>query len=132
MEKLDDEVRMMLLRHHIHYQPASKARLYLPRSESGRGLHSIVHKSELILLQLYDALKSDGSTSSRRAAILHVEKTSKSDLALIREYLAARYKLPDATKITRKLIIESQRTSLYSEISTKTLQQKLYNTLIQK
>ncbi|KAI5171264.1 hypothetical protein PAEPH01_1607 [Pancytospora epiphaga] len=39
----------MLNKFGMHKQPACKERLYLPRDEMGRGLHSVEHRSELML-----------------------------------------------------------------------------------
>ena len=126
-EELDHAVRKVLLKHHVHYQPASKARLYLPRAELGRGLHSIAHRSECVLLQLYDTLELNSVVSTRRSAILAVEQRAKTHLALIRSYIALRYNVPDKSQITRDSLIAAQRAALYSEISSKTLHKKLYS-----
>ena len=62
--EIDHEIRH---KHRVHMQPACRERLYLPRSEMGRGLQSIEQKSEHMLLQL----KTSEHISTRRAAILN-------------------------------------------------------------
>ena len=51
-EKIDSDVRKLIVKHKIHLQPANTERLYLPRKELGRGLGNIVHKSEKIIQNL--------------------------------------------------------------------------------
>ena len=68
--RIDDEIRQILIKYKIHKQPANKERLYLPRSELGRGLHKVEYKSELMILQLKQTLESTKSRSLRREAIL--------------------------------------------------------------
>lgn len=48
---LDHEIRQVLVKHKVHLSTAYKERLYIPRKEMGRGLHSIKLKSECMLLQ---------------------------------------------------------------------------------
>ena len=123
-EALDHEVRQILLKHHVHYQPACKERLYLPRDELGRGLQNLSHKSEQMLLNLHNTLSESVGVSTRRAAILRVETESKSHMSLIREFLKAQYSTDEL--ITRENLMESQKASLYSKINTKVLYKKLY------
>ena len=47
--KLDDNIRKVLMDYKVHFQPANKERLYLPREQPGRGLSNIEHRSELML-----------------------------------------------------------------------------------
>ncbi|KAF7683092.1 hypothetical protein TCON_1694 [Astathelohania contejeani] len=39
--KLEHEIRQTLIKHKVHLKPGCKKRLYLPRTEIGRGLHSV-------------------------------------------------------------------------------------------
>jgi hypothetical protein len=71
---LDDEIRKVLMDYKIPLQPANKERLYLPRSNLGRGLCNIEHKSENMLLELNKALERSKNVSLRRAAILTAVK----------------------------------------------------------
>ncbi|TBU20728.1 reverse transcriptase [Hamiltosporidium tvaerminnensis] len=77
--KLDDAVRAVLVKNKILLRPGGKERLYLPRKELGRGLHSVEFKSEHMLLQFLDCLKKHKDTSTRRAAIL--KKLEEAQLA---------------------------------------------------
>ncbi|KAF7684673.1 hypothetical protein TCON_0138 [Astathelohania contejeani] len=71
--KLDHKIRQALIKHKVHLKPGCKERLYLPRTEMRRGLHSVEIISEYMLLQLLDTLKKYKNISSRRAAILKVK-----------------------------------------------------------
>ncbi|KAI4293414.1 hypothetical protein PAPHI01_2688 [Pancytospora philotis] len=50
--EVDFEVRQVLSAYGVHKQPACLERLYLPRTELGRGIHSVQFKSEHMLMQL--------------------------------------------------------------------------------
>ncbi|TBU12858.1 reverse transcriptase [Hamiltosporidium tvaerminnensis] len=99
--KLDDAVRAVLVKNKIHLRPGCKERLYLPRTELGRGLHRVELRSEHMLLQLLDCLEKSKEISTRRVAILKVENTNKTHLALIKGF----YNLEEA-----------QLAKLYNEI----------------
>lgn len=118
---LDTAVRQVLIRHRIHLLPASKERLYLPRNELGRGLHSIEMRSEQMLLQLWDALQK--GTGTRRAAITRIEVQRSSHLSLIRAYLAIRYR---KEALNQKTLKEAQKEHWYSENKKRILHSKLY------
>ncbi|KAL6120273.1 hypothetical protein NUSPORA_03026 [Nucleospora cyclopteri] len=85
--RLDNEIRTILTKYKIHFQPSCKERLYLPRTEMGRGLCSVEHRSEQMLLQLRMQLEKDRHTSIRRATILSVGKKIWTHLALVVPYL---------------------------------------------
>ncbi|TBU00766.1 hypothetical protein CWI36_1542p0020, partial [Hamiltosporidium magnivora] len=87
----NDSVRAVLVKNKIHLRPGCKERLYLPRTELGRGLHSVELRSEHMLLQLLDCLEKSKEISTRRAAILKVENNNKSHLALIKGFLKVKY-----------------------------------------
>ncbi|TBU20194.1 hypothetical protein CWI38_0115p0030 [Hamiltosporidium tvaerminnensis] len=78
--KLDDLVRAVLVKNKIHLRPGCKERLYLPRTELGRGLHSVELRSEHMLLQLLDCLEKSQEISTRREAILKEEEVIKKNL----------------------------------------------------
>ena len=122
--RIDDEVRKMLVKHKVHLQPANTERLYLPRKELGRGLGSVVHKSERMELQLFNTLNDTKNTSLRRAAILKVMQEENTSTALIIPYLKIRYNID--TDISLKILEEVQKNNLYSEIKLKTRHEKLY------
>ncbi len=90
VESLDLEIRQVLIKHHIHLQPACKERLYLPRKDLGRGLVSIEHRRESMLLNMYTSLCGSRNSSLRRAAILKVKNVTKSHLSQILGYLRTR------------------------------------------
>ncbi|KAF9748554.1 hypothetical protein NGRA_3491, partial [Nosema granulosis] len=122
-ESLDLEIRQVLIKHHIHLQPACKERLYLPWKDLGKGLVSIEHRSESMLLNMYSSLWGSRNSSLRRAAILKVEEETKSHLSQILGYLKTKYGLEGI--ITQKMLLESQRGKLYNEIKTRTTHGKL-------
>jgi len=79
---LDTAVRQILITEGIHLQPGCKERLYLPRTELGRGLQSIEHRSENMLYQLHQMLDKQKLIFTRRATILKaVERMCKSLVA---------------------------------------------------
>ncbi|TBU11070.1 reverse transcriptase, partial [Hamiltosporidium tvaerminnensis] len=123
--KLDDAVRAVLVKNKIHLCPGCKERLYLPRTELGRGLHSVEFKSEHMLLQLLDCLEKSKETSTRRAAILKVENDNKTHLALIKDFLQVKYGM--AEEVTKNKLDEAQLANLYNEIEKRKLHSKLYN-----
>jgi hypothetical protein len=121
---LDTGIRQILNKHGMHMQPGCLERLYLPRDELGRGLVNVEARSEQMLFQLHEALRVGAATSTRRAAILKVEKANNTHLGTIIAYLKIKYAL--STEITAKILVEAQRANLYSEIEKKTLHAKLY------
>ncbi|KAF7680925.1 hypothetical protein TCON_2457, partial [Astathelohania contejeani] len=62
---IDQEVCLSLIKHNVLLRPGCKERLYLPRKEMGRGLHSVEMKSECMLLELWETLEKYKNTSSR-------------------------------------------------------------------
>ncbi|TBU11092.1 hypothetical protein CWI38_1390p0010, partial [Hamiltosporidium tvaerminnensis] len=123
--KLDEAVRAVLVKNKIHLRPGCKERLYLPRTELGRGLHSVELRSEHMLLQLLDCLEKSKEISTRRAAILKVENNNKTHLALIKGFLKVKYRLVE--EVTKKSLEEAQLAKLYNEIEKRKLHSKLYN-----
>ncbi|TBU13640.1 reverse transcriptase, partial [Hamiltosporidium tvaerminnensis] len=109
----------------INLRPECKERLYLPRTELGRGLHSVELRSEHMLLQLLDCLEKSKEISTRRAAILKVENNNKTHLALIKGFLKVKYRLVE--EVTKKSLEEAQLAKLYNEIEKRKLHSKLYN-----
>ncbi|MGL5717959.1 MAG: hypothetical protein ACRCX2_33460, partial [Paraclostridium sp.] len=122
-KELDNEIRKILVRYGIHLQPGCMERLYLPREEIGRGLHNVEYRAESMLLSLNQTISKNINNSTRRAAILHVEKKSFTHLATIKEYLKSKYSLQE---LNRENLVEAQKSLLYSEINNKILHQKLY------
>ncbi|KAI4293483.1 hypothetical protein PAPHI01_2757, partial [Pancytospora philotis] len=123
--ELDSGVRRILSGHGIHLQPACLERLYLPRTELGRGLHNIEMRSEQMLLQLSAYLAAKAPISTRCAAILKVEAECHSHLGSIAAYLQVKYGLRDG--VDGKSLLAAQAALLYSEIEKKTRHAKLYN-----
>ncbi|TBU01453.1 hypothetical protein CWI39_1384p0010, partial [Hamiltosporidium magnivora] len=119
----NDAVRAVLVKNKIHLRPGCKERLYLPRTELGRGLHSVELRSEHMLLQFLDRLEKHKDTSNRRAAILKVENNI-THLSLIKGFLKVKYRLVE--EVTKKSLEEAQLAKLYNEIEKRKLHSKLY------
>ena len=51
-KSIDDGIRSILIKYHVHQQPACKEILYLLRNELGRGLNSVELKSERLIFNL--------------------------------------------------------------------------------
>ena len=92
---IDHEIRQILIKFKVHMQPANKERLYLPRSEMGRGLNNIEMKSENMLLQLKLTLEEYKNTSTRRSAILTVENNNQTHLSKIIRFLMTKYNITE-------------------------------------
>ncbi|TBU10839.1 hypothetical protein CWI38_1520p0010, partial [Hamiltosporidium tvaerminnensis] len=122
---LDGAVHAVLVKNQIHLRPGCKQCLYLPRTELGRGLHSVEVRSEHMLLQLLDCLEKNKEISTKRAAILKVENNNKTHLALIKGFLKVKYRLVE--EVTKKSLEEAQLAKLYNEIEKRKLHSKLYN-----
>ncbi|TBU11566.1 hypothetical protein CWI38_1135p0020 [Hamiltosporidium tvaerminnensis] len=78
-----------------------------------------------MLLKLLDCLEKSKEISTRRAAILKVEKDNKTHLALIKGFLKVKYRLVE--EVTKKSLEEAQLAKLYNEIEKRKLHSKLYN-----
>ncbi|TBU11668.1 hypothetical protein CWI38_1091p0010, partial [Hamiltosporidium tvaerminnensis] len=115
--KLDDAVRAVLVKNKIHLRLGCKERLYLPRTELGRGLHSVELRSEHMLLQLLDCLE--------KTAIIKMENNNKTHLAIIKGFLKVKYRLVE--EVTKKSLGEAQLAKLSNEIEKRKLHSKLYN-----
>ena len=83
----------------------------------------MVHKSEKIILQLYNTLIESKNISLRKAAILQVMKEEKVSTALIKEFLKNKYHIED--EITLENLEIAQKNKLYNEIKIKTRHEKL-------
>ncbi|KAL6122251.1 hypothetical protein NUSPORA_00718 [Nucleospora cyclopteri] len=123
--KLDNEIRTILTNYKIHFRLSCKERLYLPRTEMGRGLCLVEHRSEQMLLQLRMQLEKDRHASRRRETINTVGKKIWTHLALIVPYLSNKYNINQQDLEITKLI-NAQKTNLYNKIKQKYLHSKLY------
>jgi hypothetical protein len=91
-KKIDNEVRLILVHNGIHLQPACKERLYLPRIELGRGSVNIEHRSEIMLLKLFEEFTNSRLVYKRRAAILKVQEEDKTHFWTIKKFCEEKYK----------------------------------------
>lgn len=88
----------------------------------GRGLHKIEHKSEKMLLQLWETLNKNKNISTRRAAILKVEENNKTHLALIKIFFGANYDLPE---VNLENLSKTQVKRLQDDILKKSKHEKI-------
>ncbi|EQB60535.1 hypothetical protein NAPIS_ORF01909 [Vairimorpha apis BRL 01] len=123
-KSLDHDIRQVLIKYQVHLQPACKERLYLPRTDMGRGLTNIEFKSECMLLTMHRSLNETRNSSLRRAAILKSEEACASHLSLIVSYLKIRYSLEEIPSL--KVVVEAQKLKLYNEIQNRSNHGKLY------
>ena len=121
---IDHEIRQILMKDKVHMQPACRERLYLPRSELGRGLESVEHKREQKHVQVKSTVVRHQHISTRRAAILKVEMDNQTHLSKIEDYLRIKYSIGE--DLSSKSLAEAQKETLYSEIRKKKLDEKLY------
>ncbi|KAL6120540.1 hypothetical protein NUSPORA_02711 [Nucleospora cyclopteri] len=124
--RLDNEIRTILTKYKIHFQPSCKKRLYLPRTEMDRGLCSVEQRSEQMLLQLKTQFEKDRHRSIRRATILSVEKKKSSHPALIISYLSNKYNIVHLKILKPHIFRTKKRKYLYNKIKDKILHSKLY------
>ncbi|TBU02018.1 hypothetical protein CWI37_0575p0010, partial [Hamiltosporidium tvaerminnensis] len=95
----------VLVKNKIHLHPGCKEHLYFPRTEIGRGLHSVELRSEHMLLQLLDCLEKSKEISTRRAAILKVENNNKTHFAPIKSLLKVKFR--SGEEVTKKSLKEA-------------------------
>ncbi|EQB60017.1 enzymatic polyprotein endonuclease reverse, partial [Vairimorpha apis BRL 01] len=107
-KKHNFEIRQVLIKHHIHLQPACKE-IYLPRSKIRRGLACVENRSENMLLNKYNSLSEFRNSSLRRAVILKEEENNKSHLSQIIGYLWNKYELSGI--VTTRMLIIKKRTN---------------------
>lgn len=89
--KLDLVIRKSLYKNKTASKTGSVERLYLPREDCGRGVKSIVHRSEKMLLKMNTDFKN--SCMTRRKFIMANEKNRGSMLANIDALLKTKYNL---------------------------------------
>ncbi|XP_029657967.1 uncharacterized protein LOC115232277 [Octopus sinensis] len=118
-EKIDKNIRRILMDNHIHLKPANKKRFYLPRKEFGRGLESVSNKAERIILQFYADLKYKANYCLKRAEILLVINSKKTHTATIAEFLSRKYnenvnelKISDLVKLQREYLCKKSKEAL--------------------
>lgn len=125
MERIDIDIRKILVRYKFHFKPANKERLYLPRKELGRGLGNIVHRSEIIEYNIHNYLSKDSNTCLRKNAILQVMKAENSSTFLVVEFLKSKYNI--STELNVKTLKNAQKNMLYTKINEKSRHRKLLN-----
>ena len=121
---LDGAVRRILLKNNIIRNASNTERLYLPRSEMGRGLTNICDRSEIMLTKLYEHL----GTTEEREEILKNEKNKTSLLGLINEHIRAKYNIGQEVEVDEKKLKQLHRTSKLDRILEKSMHSRLFNT----
>ena len=134
MERIDIEIRRILNSYKIHLKPANKERLYLPRSEFGRGLISIEYKAEKILHSFYSYLKEENN--DRKRTILENEKTENSMITNIEAIIKGKYQVQNDTILSSKIISSLQKETAIATIKGKIIHKTFYeateNSIIDK
>ncbi|MGL5900930.1 MAG: hypothetical protein ACRCZW_14940 [Lactobacillaceae bacterium] len=80
----------------------------------GRGLACIEHRSENMLLNMYNSLNESRNSSLRRAAILKVEEDTQPRLSQISGYLKIKYGFEGI--VCPKMLVVAQQEMQYNEI----------------
>lgn len=116
-ERSDLEIRQILTSKGCHAITGCKERLYLPRDELGRGLHSMELRSEVMMLELRQTLERS-KQSLRRKAILKAEKEGQTHLWHIEGFLRAKYGIKDEDnkEINKTTVEEAQKKRLCMNI----------------
>ncbi|XP_076384682.1 uncharacterized protein LOC143263815 [Megalopta genalis] len=104
--------------------PACKERLYFPRTEIGRGLINVEHRSEYMLFDINQNFNETRNNNLRCSAILKVEEENETHLAAIDKYLNIKY---GKQMLSVRDILEVQKETLYNKIKYKNNHKKLYN-----
>ena len=125
-EEMDREIRGILKDERIHYQPGNKERLYMPRSQLGRGLTNVVFKSERMLLAMNNFLEQRKDSCKRKAAIMAVERERATHLGTIKSYLKEKYNLDE---VEMKELVEKQKEKLEEKTNAKCLHSKVLRAL---
>ncbi|KAI2795587.1 hypothetical protein BLOT_016634 [Blomia tropicalis] len=112
-ERMDKEVRQVLASHNVTKNASNMDRLYIPRSELGRGLQNIMEKAEVMLYNLAKHLERPPTKP-----LLEIEKALSSHLGLIVEYLKSKYELSD-TEISEKEVKLKQKNRRLENIAQK-------------
>ena len=118
-EDLDKAIRGVLAEHNVTRKASNMERLYMSRSELGRGLQNIKDKSELMLLNLHEHLSQNSSTRP----IIEIERALKSHFGLIVEYLTSKYQL---TETTSKQVKQAQAQDKIEKIKQKRMHRILF------
>ena len=118
-EDLDKAIRGVLAEHNVTRKASNMERLYMSRSELGRGLQNIKDKSELMLLNLHEHLSQNSSTRP----IIEIERALKSHFGLIVEYLTSKYQL---TETTTKQVRQAQARDRIEKIKQKRMHGVLF------
>ncbi|XP_029655505.1 uncharacterized protein LOC115229263 [Octopus sinensis] len=92
----------------------------------GRGLNSIVHKSECMLYQFLTDLERKSTMCLRKSGILRVLKIKKTHLATIARFLTFKYNIEDPSELNINIIKENQQKNLMKIIKSKMLHSVLF------
>ncbi|CDR71844.1 hypothetical protein, conserved [Babesia bigemina] len=129
-DKIDLAVRRIINAKHGHKKWANTQRLYLPRKEMGRGLHSMVFRAEAMLLRLWLTLSADEVTSTRRAAIMQHFRDTYAHISHIKMHLEGRYGMEfgmeDTTDKSLRDLRVAQNKWLYNRMHVKSTHKVLY------
>ena len=123
-KKLDQNIRKKLTEKHYHLTPACTERLYLKRTDMGRGLVNAVHRTENSTKNLRNYLESAGPTpesTQRRRLILNHNKSANTRLSRINDELSNKYNIVNLNGLK-----QAQRNELLSKIANKPRHRELF------
>ena len=124
----DLDIRRVLTKYNIHNTPACLERLYLKRTELGRGLSNIEFRAERSLFNLWryiDTFTDSEARNQRRALIRENEYMCSSRLAGINSELESKY----GTVSDKTSILNQQKIRLRDKIMTKSFHSQLFKSL---
>lgn len=98
LERIDREIRKVMMDNRIHIPGACTERLYLPRGELGRGILNVENLGERIEHKLWENLEKREYTN-RVKVIVENEKENKSQLSQIKETLTKKYNVCEGENI---------------------------------
>ncbi|GBE60873.1 reverse transcriptase domain containing protein [Babesia ovata] len=128
--RIDLEVRTRIADTKAHAKWANTQRLYLPRKEMGRGLHSMVFRAEAMLLRLWMTFAADEATSERRAAIMQHYRETYAHISLLLLHLEGRYGLKfeqeDTIEKCLRDLRRAQNKWLYDRMEVKSTHKVLF------
>ncbi|KAG0435393.1 LINE-1 retrotransposable element ORF2 protein, partial [Dictyocoela muelleri] len=123
----DVKIRNMLREQGFHHLTACKERLYLNRSNLGRGLNSLEFQYDKILFNLLRKIESKSNFCPRSKIIKAVYENFMVTEKEFTESLRVKYELPDDTQINMKSLNDAFQRKLIKEIKTKEVHNKLFN-----
>ncbi|MEG0362112.1 MAG: reverse transcriptase family protein [Longicatena sp.] len=129
LEYVDMNIRKLLISKKILYANASMERLYLKRTELGRGLTNIQNAYESQMLNLHNHIFESNETLRHLILRYQTSTNSISTIFTIKNNLKEKYQLAD---ITHKELKTQQHRLLLETLKNKILHGKINNTISER